>query len=126
MPVVRLKLSSGVWIRAIVDTGSESTVIDYRFVQEHFDLFETKQSSRKIDVVTATGIEKRPLIIATCKSSLKRKIPISCSVQDLSRIITYCNDEFKQDIKMILGSDILKQYNAIIDYESKELRFDKI
>ena len=124
VPIIKFSLSDGSSFDAIVDTGSESTVIDKCFVKKHNKLFHTTSES-KMSLIGITG--DSPHIVEHISSTFffeGRRCMVSGVTSDLTElndnIHSYCDNDI--NVSVIIGCDMLNQLGAIIDFNSHSIK----
>ena len=129
VPMIRIFLPGGTGGWAIIDSGSESTLIDKEFVRKHKEFFKFERTRDKINFV---GIDsKSPHHIVNAKGSIAfyqdTEIffhKIEAIVSDLSNVTNHTKENFDVEIAAIIGSDFLKELNAEINYPDQALYMD--
>lgn len=123
--MLKLKLNGKI-ANLIIDTGASKTVFDKerikKFVKEKsFDAHDKLSSglgtnTMKSELVTIKKIQIGKFIINDYKTILL----------DLSHVNNSYQQVGLKPIEGVLGSDILLEHNAIIDYEKKILKLKKV
>lgn len=121
VPFVKFKLKDGTEGTAVVDTGSEATFFDKKFVEEHKDQFKISDVKGLMNVV---GIgDNKSVRLQYVETDLyfyngcfmmPETVPI-----DLGHISKQLGSSIKIDA--LFGSDFLCYTNAKLDFMKKEL-----
>jgi len=132
VPVVEFHVGDGEVAYAVVDTGSESTLVDARFAKQHKAYFSVIPTQAAMNII---GVDtKREIKIANCDGVLKLEDEENkeCSIlvtgavlYDLSHLSTALSNEQAEpvSIAVVIGSDTLKSIDARIDMKRKTLSF---
>ena len=124
IPIIEVALGNGTKTLAIVDSGSETTLIDKDFILENKNAFKVSKSR---DMVSYTGLvsaQKMPAIVAdtyVLPTGCKKYLPLHGYVFDMSYVSQSLLEAYNIDAKILIGSDTLNEYNAELNYEKKEL-----
>lgn len=123
IPVVPCTLSNGATGLAIVDTGSDVSLIDKQFILNNKKEFKVEMSEDKANFSGLTTTQEVPVITAETqvrftKNSKRFRLKADVFPLDFAQAMSEAYD-ICPDI--LLGSDILKQLNAEISYEKREL-----
>jgi len=115
---------NGKKVNVLIDTGASKTVFDIsrsaKFVSKKF--FE-KHDQLSTGLGTST-MKSKLVIIESIKLGKINVRNYKTVVIDLAHVnVAYAQLKVKP-IDGVLGSDLLKQYNAVIDYDKKELRLE--
>lgn len=124
---IRILLSNHILVNAkinniegvfIIDTGSSNTCINLLSASK-FNLVYKKSIE---DASSATNF------ISQTFFSNKNRIQIGSILKENFEVflfdMTHINENIVEKIDGIIGSDILKEFNAIIDYKKKLLKLD--
>lgn len=105
----------------IVDTGASRSVFDETRIAQFIAGENIEESDRFSTGLGTNTMESKKVVITELKIGEIRIINYNAAILDLSHI----NQSYeKLDIETIvgvLGSDILLDYNAVIDYKNEEL-----
>jgi len=97
-----------------LDTGATYTMIPLEIVEALG--FEPAMSKRKVDVITASRVEKAPLVILNSISVLNKEAKnVGCVVHDLPQ---------ESRVEGLLGLSLLKNFTVLIDFRRGILRID--
>lgn len=128
IPVVEFTLSNGVKGRGLIDTGSESTMLDIAFLKANKKCFAIKNTNEKMNFIGFYGSEDRNLIKAstyihfgTYATSLD-----NVTLASLDGINKSIEEMYGKDIHIdiVLGGDFFLQKNIEINYNNKTLIFN--
>ena len=115
IPVVKFNVN-GIMACFIVDTGSNGSILDYKWYKENSELFTFKKDTY-IDYVGVSGVST---IRTVYVDGLVNGINISFTTSDLSAIIKTLKNH-NLNVVGILGSVYLEENNYIIDYNTKSI-----
>lgn len=115
IPVVKFNVN-GVEACFIIDTGSNSSILDYKWYKENSQLFTFKKESY-IDYVGISGVNTVKTVYV---DGLINGISVNFTTSDLSAI-TRTLKNHKLNVVGILGSVYLEKNNYIIDYNTKSI-----
>ena len=115
IPVVKFNVN-GVMACFIVDTGSNGSILDYKWYKENSELFTFKKDTY-IDYVGVSGVST---IRTVYVDGLVNGINVSFTTSDLSAIIKTLKNH-KLNVVGILGSVYLEKNNYIINYNTKSI-----
>ena len=115
IPVVKFNVN-GVMACFIVDTGSNGSILDYKWYKENSELFTFKKDTY-IDYVGVSGVST---IRTVYVDGLVNGINISFTTSDLTAIIKILKN-YNLNVVGILGSVYLEENNYIIDYNTKSI-----
>lgn len=126
VPMVRIFLPDGTGGWAIIDSGSESTLLDKEFAKKHKEFFKFKKTRDKINFV---GIDsKSPHYIVNAKGDIAfyedtvmRTQELEAILSDLSNVTNHTKENFDVEIAAIIGSDFLKASEAEVNYPDQAL-----
>lgn len=115
IPVVKFNIN-GVMACFIVDTGSNGSILDYKWYKENSELFIFKKDTY-IDYVGISGVST---IRTVYVDGLVNGINVNFTTSDLSEIIKTLKNH-NLNVVGILGSVYLEKNNYIIDYNTKSI-----
>lgn len=119
VPVIKLTLGNGKDIYALVDTGSESTIIDKTTIKENKDLFHIIRKSEKTSFIGVAGNTEVPIVEASTTVTISgESLNINGIVMDLSHIT---KDSESIKLSVILGCHLLKELEAKLDFKDKSI-----
>lgn len=127
LPIVKFTLGSE-QIYAIIDSGSEQTVFEKRFVKNHKDLFKIRVEKAAL---TMTGVSQSPANVNCifAKADLwhgdaETGEGVLRNVEGIIMPLDHLSEHFSSQgitIAALIGSDILQPVHAHIDYENRQL-----
>lgn len=124
IPMVSITLANGITTLAVIDSGSESTLIDKGFILRNKKEFTVK-ASQAAQFVGLTEVTNGVSVKANTEISFTditgTRMNIQGDVFDLSKAMKGLEAEFHIYPNILLGSDFLQSINAKIDYEKNEL-----
>ena len=115
IPVVKFNIN-GVMACFIVDTGSNGSILDYKWYKENSELFIFKKDTY-IDYVGISGVST---IRTVYVDGFVNGINVNFTTSDLSEIIKTLKNH-NLNVVGILGSVYLEENNYIIDYNTKSI-----
>ena len=119
VPVIKLTLGNGKDIYALVDTGSESTIIDKTTIKENKDLFHIIRKSEKTSFIGVAGNTEVPIVEASTTVTISgESLNLNGIVMDLSHIT---KDSESIKLSVILGCHLLKELEAKLDFKDKSI-----
>ena len=131
IPFVTFRLADGTKGTALVDTGSESSVIDKAFVKAHKKQFQVEITDKKIEQVgfvgkTSIHIIKlaAPFFFKTYRGRKWFRVEVKdAMLYDLSHINQNIAEQEKIEnaVQAIFGSDLFKAIQAEINYKNSTL-----
>lgn len=97
-----------------LDTGATYTMIPWDIAEALG--YEPAISRRKMDIITASGVEKAPLITLSSISALGKEAKnVNCVVHDLPQA---------SRVEGLLGLSFLKNFTVLLDFRRGLLRID--
>ena len=107
-----------------MDTGSESTVMDERFVKDNAELFQVA-SRHTMSLIGVSGDSVHTVEHVSSTFILEnRRCLISGITSDLSELnknaCAFCDSAIQ--ISVIIGCDTLKQFGSIIDFNENAIK----
>lgn len=129
VPMVRIFLPDGTGGWAILDSGSESTLLDKEFAKKHKEFFKFKKTRDKINFVGIDSKSPHHIVNATGSIAFYEDTEIffhkmEAIVSDLSNVTSHTKENFDVEISAIIGSDFLKEINAEINYPEQVMYMD--
>ena len=127
IPVVEFTLSNVVKGRGLIDTGSESTMLDIAFLKANKKCFAVNMTNEKMSFVGFYGNEDRRIIKAstyihfgTYATSLKNVV-----LANLDGINKNMHDMYGDDVHVdiVFGGSFLLEKNIEINYKTRKLVF---
>lgn len=115
IPVVKFDVN-GVMACFIIDTGSNGSILDYKWYKENAKLFTFKKDTY-IDYVGVSGVNNIRTIYV---DGLVNGVNISFTTSNLSAVVKTLK-KHNLDVVGILGSVYLEENNYIIDYNTKSI-----
>lgn len=113
IPVITVNIN-GVYADLIVDTGSNSSILDYKWYKENKNLFNFKKESY-IDYIGISGVHTVKTVHI---DGLVNGINTDFTTSDLTAIRKTLK-KHGLNVVGILGSIYLEENNYLIDYKSK-------
>lgn len=123
VPIIQFKLKNGASYLGIVDTGSESTVMSARMINENLDMFYLSDDREMSFIGVAGGM---PTSIKAASSIFyfdDKRCIVTGLMADLDKLndsIHECCDNDIQ-ISVVFGCDTFKQLDAIIDFKEQSI-----
>ena len=127
IPLITLSID-GVEYTALLDTGSESTLFDYRISESNN--YKKNETDYKMSLVGLSGeTEKGRIVEVSTNVSVndifnnQYVISINGITSDLTNVTECINERYGKHMKVfaVIGSDTLKMYGAKIDYRRQQL-----
>ena len=123
IPIVEVGMGDGKRFYAIVDTGSESTLIDKRFKKTFPGVVKSHKVVGKTNYHGISGEVETVLVEAVIQLPMKtvdgeaEPLEMKCFVNDLSSLSAHYKKiyGFDGEFMMLLGSDVMRQLGAVID-----------
>jgi hypothetical protein len=124
VPIIKFSLTDDSVYFAIVDTGSESTVMDEKFVKDNSELFQIA-SRHTMSLIGVSGDSVHTVEHVSSTFILEnRRCLISGITSDLSELnknaCAFCDSAIQ--ISVIIGCDTLKQFSSIIDFNENAIK----
>ena len=128
IPVVEFELSGGVKGRGLIDTGSESTMLDLNFLKQNRSVFAIDVTNQKMNFVGFYGDEDKHLIrVSTYVHFGKRAVGLKNAIAtQLDNINKSLEDMYGKDmhIDVVFGSDFFIDHRLEINYKTKQIIFN--
>ena len=124
IPIIRLYLDDGTECVAIIDSGSDVTVLDMAFVKAHRNLFEIVATPFRANYVGINSADQHPIVKAKgvyYYDSGKDCFTISAEMCNLSGAFSAFEAEHGIRPHMLIGGELLDSLKAKIDYENQAL-----
>lgn len=125
IPVVRLYLDDNTMFYGIVDSGSDTTVFDLEFVKNNKDKFSINKTTMKVEYTGINSSETMPVIQAKTfiynSPEDTNRILVSGEILNISSAMNSFEKTYNIRPDAIIGSELLKELDAKIDYENREL-----
>lgn len=122
VPIVEVR-SGEFAFHALVDTGSESTLFDPEVTRK--GTVKPVKTGKKMDFVGLSGKTQRQEILAVHDDFVIGNQPVNIFglLSDLSSLRGHIKEMYGKEmpIHAILGSDFLKHYDAILDFEEQTM-----
>lgn len=126
LPLLLCKTPKGKEFFALIDTGSEITLLDKNLDDE---IVEAQEEEQHLVLHSMHGEEETSQRIGTIKTSIldigckEREINFNGVVSDLSSVSGFMKETYnmKQDILAVIGSDYLNKESAVIDCEQGKI-----
>lgn len=111
--------------RLLIDTGASRTVFDRTRI---FNFVEEAELEHHDKLSTGLGTDSMPTSSTTLNHFLIGKIKIK-NFHAILLDLTHVNSSYEKmgfsPIDGVLGSDVMNQYNAVIDYRKKRLTLNE-
>lgn len=104
----------------ILDTGASVSVFDEKRIKNLVSR-TIRKTEAKAAGAGGSKIEQKEILIESIQIGFLNIDDYNAVVMDLDHINTAYQDLNIEEVDGILGSDILKFYDAVIDYSKKEL-----
>lgn len=124
IPVVSIILENGDETYALLDSGSESTLIDKDFILDNKSVFKVKRPKAKVSYIGLSNTSELPVVNAETMVKFgnnDESIKIFGEVFEFKFICSSFKETYNCSPKILIGSDTLETYNAKIDFENEEL-----
>lgn len=124
IPLIKLKLSDGTECITIIDSGSDATVIDMKFVKLHKTFFEIEKTKDNVNYVGINSASVKPMVFASADyhaEENKNTYRIKAEIFDLAPAFHIFYEQNGLWPDLLIGSDWLKENDAVIDYDKSEL-----
>lgn len=124
IPIISVTLSNGEKTLALVDSGSETTLIDKDFIVKNRKVFKVSKSK---DTGTLTGLNSKNeyvVVLADTYIQLegtKQYFPLHGTIYPMDFVVKSLKECYGIEPKILIGSDTLHEYNAELNYEKREL-----
>ena len=115
---------NGIKGRFILDTGASSSCVGFDEIKR-FKL-ETKESKIKAAGAGASEMETREAHGNTCEIGSWKYAALNLVLFNLTHVNTALKNHGAKTVHGIIGADILKKGDAIIDYKKKRLYLKKL
>lgn len=126
-PIVKIKIDDGIEGYAVIDTGSEFTVFDKRFVKRNRKVFEVAKNNSEFRTISLDG-QSEPITFASASSKITfdnstKTCLVNGIISDLSAIIDHVHEQCGKEynIIMLIGYDILSEIRAVIDLDKNTM-----
>lgn len=117
---------AGHQVRIVLDTGASHTCVDMQFVSERFPELQTQVHDGVTAGIGGDDFEVRVADIPDLKLGRFHVASYNgVALLDFAYINSAYQTLGQKPIQMILGNDFFVRHKAVIDYDSKELRFNK-
>lgn len=131
IPVLRFALPDGTSAYMLVDTGAESTHIDFSFIKQNKKHFRLRRTETKMKSYSFTGEKDHQVIYADVDLTMHGQVsdftlPVTDAIVYDMGLIKQQTKGFglNEDIVGFIGDDMLKKLSAKIDFRKKEITFD--
>lgn len=130
-PIVRFSLGNRAAGYALVDTGSEITLVDESFVKENRGCFSLDVTGDKVVMHGVSGSNEKPIVKATAKVEFETKeggiiYDIEAILCDLTHIKARGKyDEDVYPVTAVLGCDFLRENKAKINFINSQLSLEQ-
>lgn len=129
VPFVEFTLSNGTKGRGLIDTGSESTMIDTNFIKKNKECFAIDVTNQKMNFVGFYGDEKRRIIkISTYIHFGKYAVSLEDTIAaNLSGINKGLEELHGKDvhIDIVFGGNFLRKKKVEINYKTNTIAFNE-
>ena len=125
VPIIRLKLEGGKEVFAIIDTGSEITLIDREKIADTTFLFTLTSNDEQFEV---NGLNSRDAIqkqfVETYFEYGGKLFFLVGTPFDFRNINENTKGKVEREVWFIIGGDVLKAWNADVNYKKRELTIE--
>jgi hypothetical protein len=108
----------------ILDTGASRTVFDATRILQFVAIQNIETIDRLSTGLGTNTMESKKVVLDKIRLGEIEITNYEAAVLDLSHVNHSYENLSLDPVDGVLGSDILVEYNAVIDYEKKELRLD--
>ena len=128
IPVVRIPLTSGKSICAIIDTGSDSTLYDAGAKENYPEMVLKSKSMGTQKIIGVNKESEMEVVMSGLKLEVQRDAEESITVKMAAvEHKTFCEtmkplierEGIKESVPLLIGSDTLIHYNARIDMKKR-------
>ena len=113
---------NGVSAHVILDTGASRTVFDETRILEFVDHKTIEENERLSTGLGTNTMKSKKVVLNKIRLGAIEMTNYEAAVLDLSHVNQSYEKLGLANVDGVLGSDVLVDYNAVIDYEKKELR----
>ena len=130
IPVISFRIKGGGRGLCILDTGSEATLFDKSFVHDNGSLFQIDETRHKLNLIGLSSNNDIPVVMLKTEVLFGRTRNKTFNINnayiaDLSNISSIPDDEkHSKKIDALIGSDVLSELHAKINYEKREVIFE--
>jgi hypothetical protein len=125
-PVVEFTLGSGNTGYALVDTGSEITLVDEELAKNNKSSFHVDVTSDKVVMHGVAGNNEKPVIKARATIAFTENgYQMEAILTTLNRLHVTDKKGKEYIISVIIGSDFLTEYKAKINYINSQLSLEQ-
>lgn len=124
--MIKIKIN-GKTANLIIDTGASKTVLDKTRVSKYVKERDFKMHDKLSSGLGTNSMESQTTVLKKIKIGELEIKDYETVLLDLSHVNSSYDQIGLSPVEGVLGSDILLQYNAVIDYEKKilKLKFSK-
>lgn len=119
--MIKIKIN-GKAANLIVDTGASKTVLDKTRVSKYVKETDFKTHDKLSSGLGTNTMESQTTVLKKMKIGELELTDYVTVLLDLSHVNSSYDQIGLKPVEGVLGSDILLQYNAVIDYEKKVLK----
>jgi len=112
--------------RVLIDTGASRSVLDRAFVDRHFGEPEIELSDQLTSGLGTNEMQSQLVRVRQFSLSEWRLANHQFAVVNLAHVNQSYEQLGQRPIRAILGGDLLRQYEALIDYGRSELRLKPV
>lgn len=125
IPCIKIKLRNGNAAIALIDSGSDSSVVGADFIRKNKDCFKVRNLEHTVEYMGLYSSNKEELVIAETEfvfnnskcCSKKAKL----CIMDMEYVSNSFFNSYGISPDILLGGDFLKKHNAKIDYKNSTL-----
>ncbi len=120
VPLIKFYLEDGSEGLAIIDTGSELSLFDDKYVMKHRDQFSLEYTDEIITMVGVQSKSETAATNATASVSMNGHVVV---ITGMAFSMSHIMESWQKDkcISALIGSDILSELNAKVDYKNNYL-----
>ena len=127
IPIIKISCGTGNDLFVLVDTGSESTIVEKAIVNEYPKIEYRDKQYGKQSMIGVSGKYEVPVVCALVRVGInsgeetKGYLEFNGTMCTMGKLQDSFKEKFGFNIAMLVGSDFLIRQNARIDMKKKEL-----